>query len=1362
MSRLAIAVLVLSLVVVHDICAQTPPDSGAIAVNEIHYAPSPFTNEYIELYNRSSEPVDLSALEYADENEDYDPVTTRDVQLAPGNYVVLVRDLDAFAEVFPSVDPLTPDGWDGLNNGGDVVFVRHADSEQILDAVPYDPEWGGSNGPSLERIDPGGPSTREANFGSSQADGGGSPAAQNSIYDPDDVPPSLQRGIASSEGDSVTAVFSEPIAPSSIDASAFTFDQGGAPRVASAVVDETVRRRVHLALTAPLSSGTFTLVATNVADLRSNVRSETSTAFEFVETIAPDAGDVVVNEIQYAPSLPSNEFIEILNRSSNAVDLSELTFGDENQNFVSVAQERRPLRADSHAVIVRDSSSFAAAFPTVSFLVPDRWSALNNGGDSVFLRHGPSEKRLDHVPYRPSWGGSDGRSLERVDAAGPSDIAPNFGSSEAESGATPGRQNSIYDPDEVPPALERAFPSPEGDSVIAVFSEPVGAPSIEASSFAFEADDAPTILSATVNESAPRRVECELNEALSSGTFTLIATNVSDLAQNVQSETRTSLEFIETVVPKPGDVVVNEIHYAPSSPSNEFVELFNRSENAINLSQVSFADANQAFVSVTADRKPLRPDSHAVIVRDSSAFADAFPQVSFLVPNDWNVLDNSGDSVVLRHTPSDARLEQVPYRPSWGGNNGRSLERIDPRGPPDRATNFGTSRADARGTPGAQNTLFDRDERPPSLKRVIPSTDGDSVTAVFSEPVASSSIEASTFGFRDANAPAVVSASVAENAANRVDCEFDARLSDGRFTLTATRVSDLANNVQPETRTTFDFVTTQVPDPRDVVVNEIHYAPSSPSNEFIELFNRSQKTFDLSQLSFADDNRTFVSLTEERHPLRPNAHAVIVRDSSTFASTFPDASFVVPNEWPTLDNGGDSIFLRQRSSDTQLDHVPYRPSWGGSDGRSLERIDAAGPSDDPSNFASSADTAGATPSAQNSIYNPDDAAPDPVFAEQSGRTEATVHFSEPLQSTSVTPSSFSIRGTPPQTAQVRRDSIAVLTLARAVETSTIQVSGLQDQVGNVLRDTTFSLALRPDSGGVAINEIMYAPRTDDFDDRPDQVEYVELVNKSDQPVTLRGLHLTDRPTEEGTADTVRAGRLQSLPAAGHAVVAAAPSGPRKPSASKLATAFPNAPLGSDSVVFLPVPSTQLGLANSGDRIRVHRSDGTPLGEVQYRPSWHAEALEDPRGTALERMSVQGRPNSPDNWTSSVARHGGTPGRPNSVGPRSTGDERVEAGLEISPSPFSVEQDGATQIKYRLEDVANLIRVRIYDTRGRKVRTLEEAALAGRKGTLVWNGEDDAGEPVRIGIYIVLFEAVRSEQGTVTQFKEAVTVARPLD
>jgi hypothetical protein len=179
-------------------------------------------------------------------------------------------------------------------------------------------------------------------------------------------------------------------------------------------------------------------------------------------------------------------------------------------------------------------------------------------------------------------------------------------------------------------------------------------------------------------------------------------------------------------------------------------------------------------------------------------------------------------------------------------------------------------------------------------------------------------------------------------------------------------------------------------------------------------------------------------------------------------------------------------------------------------------------------------------------------------------------------------------------------------------------------------------------------------------------------------------------------------------------------------------------------------------------VRVHRRDGAIVAEVDYAPGWHAAGLAETKGTALERISVTADANAPDNWTSSLSSSGGTPGSPNGASLPPPGDAPQAASLRIRPDPFSIEQDGAARIQYTLNESPTLVRVRIFDARGRRVRTLEDARLAGHSGELVWNGRDDAGDRVRVGPYVVLFEAVQAEGGTHTQLKETVILARPLN
>lgn len=814
-------------------------------------------------------------------------------------------------------------------------------------------------------------------------------------------------------------------------------------------------------------------------------------------------------------------------------------------------------------------------------------------------------------------------------------------------------------------------------------------------------------------------------------------------------------------VPDSADVIVNEIMFAPSPASNEFIELYNRSSTPVNLGTLEYADENQNFDPVVPSDTTLSPGGYVVLVRDPDAFQSDFPNTSHMAPSNWDALNNGGDIVLLRHGPTDTILDRVPYDPSWGGDNSTSLERIDPAGPSDHAGNFGSAENSIGATPKAKNSIYDPDTTPPSLLTVRPTIDGDSLIARFSELLASPSVIATAFHLNERDAPAISEVTISDTAGAVVHCALSAPLHDGSYTLVASGVEDVRGNKQEDTRSTFEYFTPEMPVPGDVAITEIMYAPSPSSTEFVEIYNQSDKTIDVGSLQFADETGEFRPFAPRLTPLHSDSYVVLARDSEAFASAYPGVPHYAPNEWDALNNGGDLAQVRHADSEKTLDAVPYRPSWGGSDSRSLERIDPAGPSDRASNFGASVAETGATPGRKNSVFDPDETAPTPLFAEQVENRTVDITFSEPIRSGSVSPGAFDLEARTVTTVTLPTDSVARLSLDGPPRSARIGISGVEDQVGNPIGTAMLSLAHRPSDGDVVVNEIMYAPRANDYDTRPNQVEYMEVLNLTETPLTLRDLQITDRPDEHGNADTVRSRHRRVLPARGYGVVAATPSGTPTAESSQLVAAFPDAPVMSDSVAFLPIDASRLGLDNDGDRIQLHRRDGTTIYDMKYSPDWHAAGLDDPSGTALERLSPTGNNQSADNWTSSPHPKGGTPGAENAVSLPPPQQKR-NATLHIAPSPFSIERDGATRIQYTLDDAANLVRAEIFDARGRKVRTLEDARLTGQSGELTWNGRDDGGNRVRVGIYVVLFEAVRAEQGTVTTLKESVVVARPLN
>ncbi len=100
-------------------------------------------------------------------------------------------------------------------------------------------------------------------------------------------------------------------------------------------------------------------------------------------------------------------------------------------------------------------------------------------------------------------------------------------------------------------------------------------------------------------------------------------------------------------------------------------------------------------------------------------------------------------------------------------------------------------------------------------------------------------------------------------------------------------------------------------------------------------------------------------------------------------------------------------------------------------------------------------------------------------------------------------------------------------------------------------------------------------------------------------------------------------------------------------------------------------------------------------------------------------------------------------------------------ISISPNPFSPDGDGYEDfciIRYNLSMMTSTINIRIYDIKGRLIRTLSNGELVGTQGDIIWNGLDDNKRRARIGVYVVYLEATDRSTGRVERAKVVAVVA----
>lgn len=132
---------------------------GEVVVNEIMYRPREGMSEWLELENCAARAVSLRNYLMRDATGSKHVVTTRDLELPAGGFMILARDSASFAGEYPACGaPVlgVEGGWPALNDTdrgayADVVELFDGDT-LLVERVAYRDLLGSERGRSLERI----------------------------------------------------------------------------------------------------------------------------------------------------------------------------------------------------------------------------------------------------------------------------------------------------------------------------------------------------------------------------------------------------------------------------------------------------------------------------------------------------------------------------------------------------------------------------------------------------------------------------------------------------------------------------------------------------------------------------------------------------------------------------------------------------------------------------------------------------------------------------------------------------------------------------------------------------------------------------------------------------------------------------------------------------------------------------------------------------------------------------------------------------------------------------------------------------------------------------------------------------------
>ncbi|SCB99965.1 Lamin Tail Domain [Chitinophaga costaii] len=427
-----------------------------LIINEILPDPTPVVQlpgyRFVELRNRSQDTLQLQGCTIG--NRIRQSVLPQ-YALAPDS-LLIVCDVAAVSSYLKFGATVGVRSFPAFKTA-DTILLRNA-TGVLLHVVAYNKntyknEDFSKGGHSLEIISDATPCSGGENWSASTAPSGGSPGKRNTVDG--EIQPMLPDLLQVFPLDSLhlQLTFSATLdSAMAMDLQHYQFKNNALQALQADVVGP-LWDEVHLVLKNPLQQGIlYTLSTRGIVDcngLESGLKNEAS----FACTGIPDSLDIIFNEVMYDPLPGVPQFIEIYNRSKQAVDLSHLYWVMQDKygadkNVLPLSGKPALLLSGAYAVISNDPGVLCqqAVCGLESPLLTVHLPQLSNDGAAMLLRY--DGHGLDAFAYSPDMqfgllSNAKGISLERIDPEVATLAANNWHSAAASAGySTPGRKNS--------------------------------------------------------------------------------------------------------------------------------------------------------------------------------------------------------------------------------------------------------------------------------------------------------------------------------------------------------------------------------------------------------------------------------------------------------------------------------------------------------------------------------------------------------------------------------------------------------------------------------------------------------------------------------------------------------------------------------------------------------------------------------------------------------------------------------------------------------------------------------------------------------------------------------------------------------
>jgi hypothetical protein len=483
------------------------------------------------------------------------------------------------------------------------------------------------------------------------------------------------------------------------------------------VTSDLNSNKVLLSFSAPIANGTYTLRIQELLDIKGN-RGDTTVAFTVIKAIKPKSGDLLLTEIFADPTpsfgLPEEEYIELYNNTTQALDIENCTFSD---GGTPALLPKTVLMPYSFIILTKagNESLFSGYGQTIGLT---GFPALNNTGDNLEIRNSQGEL-VDAASYSEAYYHSDtkklgGYALERISYSTACADIDNWSASKNTSGGTPGQQNSLFgaDPDQDPPQIQSHYFLNTQELRITLSENLKENLAKDLANFELvETSENPINI---ITNSTEKTLTLTFASPFELNTiYHLLIKELEDCKGNTLQNT--VVLVITTTSAHEGDILINELLFNPKEDGVDFMELYNNSDKYLRLSDLLLARYDKVE---RKDEKQmtyldyiLHPHHFLALTKDTVTLKSQYNtqhilQIASLPPM------NNDAGIVLLLDQNGIILDSVPYAETQhfellSDVSGVSLERTNYSGKSYNPMNWHSASTSAGyATPGFQNSQF--------------------------------------------------------------------------------------------------------------------------------------------------------------------------------------------------------------------------------------------------------------------------------------------------------------------------------------------------------------------------------------------------------------------------------------------------------------------------------------------------------------------------------------------------------------------------------------------------------------------------------------------------------------------------------